>query len=699
MITIEQSPAKIHTVYNPVVFMLGSENNENSILPISIVAGKTVIKLDVRFSRKALAHVDISEQLKSLFDKMNNALLISPSYVDGSLSVEYSLHENHVQLNSDGAVDPNEYPLLGTFTAVKAVSQQGEPQSLMHQRGRLLTGFDRLIVYNDSAYRRDVSALAWEGEWTVGFAYKEGMDIVLPAFKRIPAVANRVNRLPLECNDNGKTVTPPHYFNCTAKWGNWVCQTEPGGAPNFIPIYTAEDLIGISSIANPQGFPYVLMNDIDLGGVSNYISPNLAQGEILYGQGFAIKNLTLNASSEVYYYGVFGFVEGTIYDVIVSGARITADASHSGAGALAGFSTEKSKIINCKVQNSIIACPTENYAGIGGLIGSALGKHYYCSAVNVQVLGFFRTGGLFGSLSANVNDTGYAQDCVVSQSEVNSLSGSLYTGGIAGSLGLRNASMLRCVLVDTAINIQNGGSDGGGIAYGYHLNSNNIKMEACVVAKGCLLSTNQPNTVGRISSFSAKHIIQNCYADTAFNIGRTPVSNASGKDGGTVDTVTTEQQSFYEGLGFDFDGSSTSDGQAIWKIDNNGRPLIIKKNTLIDMPAGDTTGLALATTLNYTLYENYKPAAETIYNILNAFASYPAITRSQWQQYSTEQAKERADALLESIPKCSNFEVLNKPYFVSEDCGGIIECYGILGKPGKFAISDKNNTTIKTHKL
>ena len=124
----------------------------------------------------------------------------------------------------------------------------------------------------------------------------------------------------------------------------------------YIGIYTAQEL---DNIRNNLRGNYILMNDIDLASWGNwtpigsdYSSPYMG---IFDGNGYAVKNLTINAiSSDIEYVGLFGYTMSLITNVCLIDTKITitstAASSNIYAGNIAGFGYPGSVINNCTVR-------------------------------------------------------------------------------------------------------------------------------------------------------------------------------------------------------------------------------------------------------------------------------------------------------------------------------------------------------------
>ena len=145
-------------------------------------------------------------------------------------------------------------------------------------------------------------------------------------------------------------------------------------------IRNASDMVDFAKEVNENhktftGKNVVLVNDIDLKNMA--WAPVGQTGETQFvgtfdGQGHTIKNLNVvSANNNTYYaYGLFGWLNGTVKNLTVDGASVTA--SHY-AGVIAGYN-ELGYIENCTVKNATVTgkhVDNGDYCGdkIGGIVG------------------------------------------------------------------------------------------------------------------------------------------------------------------------------------------------------------------------------------------------------------------------------------------------------------------------------------------
>jgi len=194
--------------------------------------------------------------------------------------------------------------------------------------------------------------------------------------------------------------------------------TIPAG---YTPIFTAQDL---DNIRNNTVGNYILMNDIDLGGWGNWIpidgrdqNDYKAFSGILDGNGFAIRNMTIVDSGELYsgqfaYAGLFAIVNsGEIKNLNIINASIVVSVSYDArVGGVAGITEGSVKFSNCSFSGNI---NVESYrATIGGIIGESAGDISNCynwgnisaEGIGSEEYGSITVGGIAGKATGSIVD-------------------------------------------------------------------------------------------------------------------------------------------------------------------------------------------------------------------------------------------------------------------------------------------------------
>ena len=189
-------------------------------------------------------------------------------------------------------------------------------------------------------------------------------------------------------------------------------------AQGYTIIKTADEL---QSMKDNQSGKYILMNDIDLDGYDWTLVgtdwSNVFTGE-LNGNGFVIKNLTINKPTEDHV-GLFGYTNGAIIKNLgIEDANVTGQES---VGILVGRSMA-TNISNCYISGIVNA---ERYVGgfTGSIEGGSLIKNCYS---NIDITGNSDVGGICG-----VNtDAGGGN--IENSYSTGKISGDQYIGGIIG---------------------------------------------------------------------------------------------------------------------------------------------------------------------------------------------------------------------------------------------------------------------------
>ncbi|HSW01564.1 MAG TPA: GLUG motif-containing protein [Sedimentisphaerales bacterium] len=211
-----------------------------------------------------------------------------------------------------------------------------------------------------------------------------------------------------------------------------------GSAADPFQIATAQQLVSIADDSTLLTRYFVLVNDIDLdpnlpGGQvftraviafdeDPYRGPAVGYSGRFYGQGYRIRNLTIDAPG-MQRVGLFGRIApaGRVYDLVLEDVRITAP-DH--AGALAGIN--EGGLTNCSVTGRIRG--PDQASWLGGLVGINLGTLLDCRAEVVVTAG---DGAMMLGLLTGMHRGGMA-NCLAS-GELACGPGSFNLGGLAGS--------------------------------------------------------------------------------------------------------------------------------------------------------------------------------------------------------------------------------------------------------------------------
>ncbi len=184
----------------------------------------------------------------------------------------------------------------------------------------------------------------------------------------------------------------------------------------FNEVTTVDELLTLNNSAEN----YKLKNDIDISSVSNW-TPIADFSGIFDGAGFSIQNLTITSVEKNI--GLFGVLQGTIENLKIENAQITARGDAGNAGIVAGLN--KGTISSVTVNGNI---SPEYYDNVGGLVG-----YNDCGAIlncvnQATVTGANNVGGIVGNISVNKNDA------IIDCSNEGIVTGKDNVGGIAGYL-------------------------------------------------------------------------------------------------------------------------------------------------------------------------------------------------------------------------------------------------------------------------
>lgn len=140
------------------------------------------------------------------------------------------------------------------------------------------------------------------------------------------------------------------------------------------------------------------------------------------GGGHTITGLTVTGSDR--YTGLFGFIKGTVKNVVLEGVRITSDNSSGYAGGVAGYSFE-GNIENCSVSGSVSG------SDVGGVVGYQQGGSITGCSSSATVKGTQRAGGVAGTTNYDATLTAcYATGDMTVENDGTS---NACAGGVVGS--------------------------------------------------------------------------------------------------------------------------------------------------------------------------------------------------------------------------------------------------------------------------
>lgn len=348
-------------------------------------------------------------------------------------------------------------------------------------------------------------------------------------------------------------------------------------------IYTVEQLLVVDEFSDTNAYCFTLMNDLDFTSRSAFDKALIKTfSGTLNGSGFAIKNITLNGSSNL---GLFATLKSTavVRDLTISGIDIQFTGDNVGALAAANLG----QIRNCHSNGQIQG--NNSYMGqIGGLVGTNQGLVAHCSS-NVDVTAETVAGGLAG---ANQNGI------ICHSHSTGSVSGLAEVGGLVG--GNRNGNISFCHSASTTSG-QNyvGGLVGynnelitsayatgdvtGSEWVGGFLGSNDVDgtVSQCYsigMVSGCS-TTESPSGAVLVQGFSG---INNGHIDTCFwNLDIFPDIRET-KNGATgLPTAALKERATYINAGWDFADETENGWVDPWVMSTEqGYPELRKSSTL-----------------------------------------------------------------------------------------------------------------------
>ena len=256
-----------------------------------------------------------------------------------------------------------------------------------------------------------------------------GEDSINAIQMEIDERTDEINRIMSTTEYNGIKLfeTPPD-----SATGSFITEVTPltedeAVAQGYTLIKTAADL---DNIRNNLSGKYILMNDIDLSSYSNWVpirNGSAFTGE-LNGNGYVIRNMTINNTTEEYV-GLFAGTDGaTISNLGIENSYISSeyhDSSQAMIGVLAGVAVS-SQISNCYTTGSIrsIVNGTLDNDIAGGLIGVTAMSNVQNSYSDVDISGtpISNAGGLIGC--------GYALDTISNCYALGNVYGNIAAGGL-----------------------------------------------------------------------------------------------------------------------------------------------------------------------------------------------------------------------------------------------------------------------------
>ena len=285
-------------------------------------------------------------------------------------------------------------------------------------------------------------------------------------------------------------------FKCTKYSMYWSA-----GENDEFAIKTPEDFSKLGGSAAT----FQLRNDIDLSGYD--WTPIEGFTGTLIGNGFAIRNLKINASSSDV--GLFSVLKGAVLNLKIENAEITVSGRNENVGILCGQLVGTAT--NVTVSGSVIA---EKCANVGGVCGyvSSVGTYVLSEITNdASVTGLSCVGGCFGRVYDYISNGVNPYTVTLSNLKNN---GTVtceddYAGGIVGHID-GTATGIGGSLTITIIDCDNKGSVTGtchvaGIV-GYACSDTGSVIESCTNVS----SINAEAFTGCIAGSTMRFVILDC---------------------------------------------------------------------------------------------------------------------------------------------------------------------------------------------
>ena len=321
----------------------------------------------------------------------------------------------------------------------------------------------------------------------------------------------------------------------------WGC-----GKESKIEIHTVEDLQNVSS---ELGENYILMNDLDLGGMEwTPIGTGLAEFNCFTGtfdgNGHSISNFKITGDTQ--YVGLFGCSRGAIENLGLKSFAIDRSSDTIFAGGLVG--ANYGTITNCYAMGTVRDAQFNNSSYIGGLVGENGGTVRNCyamgdvSATSSSVRAY--AGGLVGRNADGTITNSYATGDV---------SGSLYAGGLVGFIDGRSDTTSSCIFNSYATGNVSGAYAGGLIGKNRYVTITNCYAIGDVSG----------STVGGLVGYGGR--ITNCYRYSGqsftVTVNGTTTYEATNTLGTATDMATLQSVDFQQNtLGWSADDWSFAAG-------------------------------------------------------------------------------------------------------------------------------------------
>jgi len=297
-----------------------------------------------------------------------------------------------------------------------------------------------------------------------------------------------------------KTITAAghNYVNKTCT----VCGAIDYDVPESNIIRTPEDFNKLIDSTDT----FMLGNDINLAGIN--WTPIKGFSGTLIGNGYTIKNLTINASE--HWVGLFADLCGTVQDLSIENANITVTGDYKSIGILCGTLSGNGKISNIIVSGNVTASDSISVGGIVGYVAKQ-GNYSFSNLENkANVTGKENVGGVAGyfgdyyeTASNDLTSTLY------SLKNSGTVVGEKFVGGIIGVINCINNSFSQTIKISDTQNTGNvrGDSNVGGIV-GYA--ACNAPEKSIIENSVCKADIEAECYVGCIAGWLENITVNNC---------------------------------------------------------------------------------------------------------------------------------------------------------------------------------------------
>ena len=331
-------------------------------------------------------------------------------------------------------------------------------------------------------------------------------------------------------------------------------------------VTSAEGLKNIAELVNEEwklDINITLTNNIDLTGID--WTPigkddNKAYTGTFDGNGKTITGLTVTRSNR--YTGLFGFIKGTVKNVVLTEVNIT---SGTFVGGVAGWSFG-GNIENCSVSGSVSG---SSGSDVGGVVGyQSDGAITGCNS-SATVKGMVRAGGVAGATNSGASLTGcYATGSV---SVENNTTSAAYAGGVVGSNGA-SSTLTACYATGSVT-----GSGSGTIYTGGVTGSNDLgTLTACYHANGTV--SGPDGTTGGVTGRNFKGSMSGGGIITACFWGDNGQEQGIGyNQAGTTDGTTQVEGSMTWETAMNAMNSALESNGSEWRYEHTGALPTLKK--------------------------------------------------------------------------------------------------------------------------